>query len=462
MAHLVYPGATHTRFEHSLGCLHLADCIYQAVSRQVKRKACPDFAEAYGVSATLEKRGRQLVRLAGLLHDLGHSPFSHSGENLMPAVDIGGTTRRVTHEDMTAKLIRETEIKNKLVDNFGEDWTEEVIAVATQPELAQLPATANRPWLRFLNEMLTGELGADRMDYLLRDAIHSGQSAGLFDHRKLIDSMIIVPPPEETGEDYRLGLDGAGWLVAEQMVAARYLMYVALYFHKTKRIYEIHLERFLDAWLKQEFGTSHFPVDDAIRYASLTDSRVWAAIYEAAQPKRGGLQPLASPFLDRSHLRLVCEILLADNCISTVSDQVFENFAKEFRTSGESTEQSRDDAIKAVRRALATVRRNPRVWNAERFDNLAKQAHDHVRDPLGIAHDETKHHAAKFFGPKDKIWVYMNGQTRYLDELSEIVAGMPDKIWRGRIYALNDIRNDVKSFCENWLRNNPSSPRSPQ
>ncbi len=432
MAHLVYPGAIHTRFEHSLGCLHLSNCIYEAVSRQVQRQACPTFAQAYGVNVELEKRGRQLLRLAGLLHDLGHSPFSHSGENLMPEQAQEGVSRKVTHEDMTANLIRDTEINQVIKNKFGPEWVEEVIAVATDPELARLPSGANRPWLRFLNEMLTGELGSDRMDYLLRDAMHSGQSAGLFDYRKLIDSMIIVPPPEESGEHFRLGLDEAGWLVAEQMVAARYLMYVFLYFHKTKRIYEIHLERFLAKWLEQELGSPCFPVNDARKYALLTDSRIWAAIYAAAQTD-DDLGKLARPFVDRSHLRLACELLPVDNGSPVHSPGAVEPGSAE------------------------SGRRNPHVWNAERFDKLAEAVNNHVRQKYGSASvvpDETKHHAAKFFGARDKIWVYLENRTRYLDELSEIVAGMPDKIWRGRIYAPEEIRPGVKSFCSEWLKAN--------
>ena len=63
----------------------------------------------------------------------------------------------------------------------------------------------------------------------------------------------------------------------------------------------------------------------------------------------------------------------------------------------------------------------------------------------------------KFFGSKDKIWVYLDGKTRYLDDLSEIVRGMPSKIWRGRIYTDAEVRDDVKSFCSKWLEDNPST-----
>ena len=447
MAHLVYPGATHTRFEHSLGCVHLSDRIYEAVKRQVDRKQCPNFAKAYGADDEQVGRGLQVVRLAALLHDLGHGPFSHTGENLMPKVN----GRPITHEEMTARLIRHTEIKATLEREFDKDVVEEVIAVATAPHKAKLPEGANLAWLRFLNDILTGELGSDRMDYLLRDAIHSGQSAGLFDHRKLIDSMIIVRPPPETGEDHRLGLDPAGWLVAEQMVAARYLMYVALYFHKTKRIYEIHLEKFLAAWLRKKFREPFLPCANLKEYISLTDSRVWSAIYEEARKTRGDLKGLAQPFVDRSHFRLAREVLLADNCAPAASDETLKRFLAEH----EAARKQEAGSVETIKAALAAVRRNPRVWDANRLDKLRDALHD-VRSQFGtIEIDEPKHHAVSFFGSGDKIWVSLNGETRYLDDLSEIVAGMPDKIWRGRIYADQSKREDVKAFCDNWLRKNP-------
>ncbi len=138
MAHLVYPGATHTRFEHSLGCLHLSDVIFEAVKRQVEQKNCPNFAQAFRADKEQEERGQQILRLTGLLHDLGHSPFSHSGENLMPEIEVKGENRKAQHEDMTARLIRDTEIAERVKGCFeegrlDEDPVEEVIAVATSP-----------------------------------------------------------------------------------------------------------------------------------------------------------------------------------------------------------------------------------------------------------------------------------------------------------------------------------------
>jgi uncharacterized protein len=461
MAHLVYPGATHTRFEHSLGCLHLSDLIYRAIGRQVDQGACPDFGWAFRKSDEKHKRGRQLLRLASLLHDVGHTPFSHTGENLMPEVTDDGKKRRITHEDMTARLIRETEISRKLDEQFGEGTVEEVVALATKPEWAKLPNRTDLAWYRFLNDIITGELGSDRMDYLLRDAMHSGQSVGVIDYRKLIDSMTIVPPAEEAGEEeHRLGLDGAGWLLGEQLVVARYLMYVALYFHKTKRIYELHLEDFIGKWLESQFKQPFFPVNNIDTYRRLTDSAVWAAIYDAANGSDEPLKRLAAPFVDRTHLRLAFELLLADNFIIPVPG-AFSEFAEKLlkRLEGsQAASMTPEKLVGAWDESFVTIlrRRHPRVWDESRFDKLV-EAVNNVRYKFGSTRsDQPKHHAVKFFEPKSKISVYVDGKTRYLDELSEIVSGMPERIWRGRIYGPEQHRDEIKSFCEQWLRDNPA------
>ncbi len=319
-------------------------------------------------------------------------------------------------------------------------------------------------WYRFLNDILAGELGSDRMDYLLRDAVHSGQSAGLFDSRKLIDSMTIVAPPKQTGERHRLGLDGAGWLVGEQMVVARYLMYVALYFHKTKRIYEIHLEEFLADWLKENYGQPFLPVDDLAEYTQLTDSVVWAAIYKAAQEQDGERKRLARPFVDRTHLRLAHELLLADNFESAASRAEVTEVVKTMLTGLEPVLKdgaNPENVLAGLQADLGGIllRRHSRVWDKKRFDRLADAVYIYVSEKLGkeIRRDLSEHHAAKFFGPNNKIWVYLDGKTRYLDDLSEIVSGMPSKIWRGRIYTDIEARDDVKSFCSKWLEDNPST-----
>lgn len=423
MAHMVYPGANHTRFEHSLGCVHLSSAIFRAIKQRVEAGECPSFHDAFRINDHTLDRGEQILRLASLLHDLGHSPFSHTGEGLMSEIAGDGKVRPIDHEQMTARLIRGSRIKEVLDTHFGSDGisTEEVISVATKPSLTEPPNAFNTPWHVFLRDILTGELGSDRMDYLLRDAHHSGQEAGHFDFRKLIDSMVIVPPPEETGSGHRLGIDGGGWLVAEQMVAVRYLMYVALYFHKTKRIYEIHLTRFVREWLNRKFGQPVFPVDRPQDYAKLTDSSIISEIFEAASSKDHPLQALALPFVDRSHLRLAREVVLADNCVPETKN-------------------------------------GRRIADKARLDLFEKAVRIKFGDRVLL--DKLEHGATKMFSGS-KILVLLDGRPRYLDELSELVRGMSAQIWRARVYSDPEIRKDVKAFCDSWLLTYQSKPAEP-
>lgn len=242
MGHMVYPGANHTRFEHSIGCVHVSTNMLELLKEREGKNKRPTFQQAFSADEQGYDRGKKILRLASLLHDVGHPPFSHSGEGLLP--------EGMSHEVMSVKMIRDTEIAECIHAHYETAGisVEDVIAVATRPSLAK-SVEYRGSWNLFLNQILTGELGSDRIDYLLRDAHHSGQMGGKFDYVKLLNAMTVLQQPERDGEAWVLGLDEGGWLVAEQMVVARYMMYVALYFHKTKRIYEIHLEDFMREYL---------------------------------------------------------------------------------------------------------------------------------------------------------------------------------------------------------------------
>jgi HD superfamily phosphohydrolase len=432
VAHYVYPGATHTRFEHSLGCLHLSELVFTALKDGEQLGSRPTFAAALQMSSEDVGRARRLLRLAALLHDLGHPPFSHSGEHLLPERPPHGPAAppsKLTHEEMTATLIRESEIAEairRFYQNAG-ITAEHVVAVATKPQ-AGAAVPASEPMLWFLNDILTWDLGTDRMDYLLRDAHHSGQPTGAFDFRKLLDSFTIIPEvPGQYREDrggVRLGIDSHGWLIAEQMAVARYLMYISLYFHKTKRIYEKHMERFLPHWLEREFGRRTFPTD-VPTYTSLTESVVLSDLFRAARdPGRSGHRD-AKPFVDRSHFRLAVELVLADNCHRTF---VRANEAQ--------------PPIEIVR-----------VPDKKRLDSFEEFVRMKFGD--GVILDKADHSATKMFQAGHEVLVWDGQKPRYLGELSEIVRGMPQRVWRCRVYCPENRRDEVDAVCRDWLDQHP-------
>lgn len=260
----VYPGATHTRFEHSLGVMHTATLLYDSIrsrSYSVLR------ADLEYTDAGLE-RDRTLVRLAALLHDVGHGPFSHASEELFPPQPDG--KRRYKHEHYSAAIVRShfrDVIENhRLNQNYG--FKAEDIA-------ALLEGRASAGRALFWRDLIIGQLDADRMDYLLRDSLHSGVQYGRYDMQRLIRTVEIVPrlggndDGANTGSSFsndrqglRLGVSEGGWHAAEALILARYLMFTQVYFHKTRVAYDYHLEQAMKAILPAGvFPTPSFDQD---------------------------------------------------------------------------------------------------------------------------------------------------------------------------------------------------------
>jgi HD superfamily phosphohydrolase len=228
----VYPGAMHTRFEHSLGVMHVASLLYDAV---VKRSSKLLKSEL-GYNEVGLERDRALVRLAALLHDVGHGPFSHAAEDLFPPRGTG--TERYKHEHYSAAIVRryfgDTIETHRLNNNYG--WRAEDVAAFLEGSTAAQKAV-------FWRELLDGHMDADRMDYLQRDSLHAGVRYGRFDIGRLIRTAQAVVGDE--GEGLRLGVSEGGWHAAEGLLLARYFMFTQVYFHKTRVAYDYHLRQTL-------------------------------------------------------------------------------------------------------------------------------------------------------------------------------------------------------------------------
>ncbi|HEX9743000.1 MAG TPA: HD domain-containing protein [Nitrospiraceae bacterium] len=225
---LVYPGAMHTRFEHSLGVMNMATLLYDGI---VERSG--DLLQSeMGYDEDGLRRHRVLVRLAALLHDVGHGPFSHAAEELLPELP-DGSGRRYGHEHYTAEIIRRhfrDAIENH-PKNTNYDFTADDVA-----DFIEGKSEAGKAL--FWRELVAGQLDADRMDYLLRDSLHAGVDYGKYDWRRLVNSVVAV-----TFEDKgpRLGVDEGGWHSAEGLILARYFMFTQVYFHKTRSVFDHHL-----------------------------------------------------------------------------------------------------------------------------------------------------------------------------------------------------------------------------
>ena len=293
LTYLVYPGATHRRFEHSLGVMEVASRIYDVVTNP--QNILHDSVREIVPRAKDDRHGHEywgrVLRCAALCHDLGHLPFSHAAEKQLLPEDWD-------HERLSESIILGDEL-TALWKEF-KIQAEDVVKLALGPKKCKLELS---DWETILSEIIVGDVfGADRIDYLLRDSHHAGVSYGQFDHYRLIDTLRILPASGSDSQEPELGTERGGLESAESLLWARYFMYTQLYFHPTRRIYDVHLMEFLKAWLP----SGCFPTE-VDKHLSLTDNEVNAAIWKAANDPMDSCYALAQRIVSREHFRQVYE-----------------------------------------------------------------------------------------------------------------------------------------------------------
>ncbi len=210
MVALVYPGATHTRFEHSLGVYRMALYFLRQLSR----------VEAF--QNQIDQQLAQRFVVSALLHDVAHWPYCHPIEDL----GLQGLRR---HEDRLLDYLGGTEVEQLL----KEDWGLELRAVADL-----LCGQTVTPIEKVLYSMLSGPIDVDKMDYLYRDSLHAGVPYGQnFDRQRLLDSLCL----NQQGDC--IGITDKGRTAAELMVFARYVMFSEVYWHPAVRSATAMLQR---------------------------------------------------------------------------------------------------------------------------------------------------------------------------------------------------------------------------
>jgi HD superfamily phosphohydrolase len=265
LAHLVFPGAEHSRFSHALGAMELAGRVYDALAEK-----SPDLLDT---DPRCPERRR--VRLAALVHDVGHAPFSHSAEELF---EDG-----LSHEDMTLRLLRTPELARALEPGASDGVTVEHVARILNGQGAETE--------RLLAQVVSGELDVDKMDYLLRDSLYCGVRYGNYDLGRLLET--IVPLRDPATREWGIGIDEGGVHALEALVLARYYMFTQVYFNVTGKVLELHLNE----WLAGE--GLRWPADPEL-FLGHDDLDVWSAMRRSPSPH-------ARAIVDREHYLLAFE-----------------------------------------------------------------------------------------------------------------------------------------------------------
>ncbi|MFV9509706.1 HD domain-containing protein [Tepidibacillus sp. LV47] len=275
-----FPGAEHTRFTHSLGVTHVMKRLLDKLT-SLKEEHIQPFVEEL-------KEHRLLALTAALLHDIGHGPFSHVLEKIT----------KIRHEKWTIGiLLNNTEIHQAL-ESYRTGFAQEVADVIQRTHSS-----------RALVKLLSSQLDADRIDYLLRDSKMTGAGYGYFD----LEWLIHVLRVGEVNGEFEVGLDkDKGLSIAEDFVMARYYMYVNVYYHKTSRSAELLIDRiFTRAIELNKEGELELPNDlyeilvngltpkTIKNYLALTDNTVWFYIYQWKDHKDPILSDLCSRFVHR-------------------------------------------------------------------------------------------------------------------------------------------------------------------
>jgi HD superfamily phosphohydrolase len=231
----VYPGANHTRFEHSVGAMYLAGKV----------------TENPNITPFISDAEAETVRIAALLHDVGHGPFSHVFEYILDR-ELGKT-----HEDMTEWIVEKSELSDVL-SRSGNDPT----------EIAKLAVgKLHKPKKAFLDEIISGPVDVDKQDFIVRDTHHTGAEYGYIDVFRLIHALDVLGG--------KLAIDVGALSALESLIIARIESFKSIYFHRVGRAAQIMLAKAMES-ANEELGLTRFKTPE--EYLAMDDFTVWTML----------------------------------------------------------------------------------------------------------------------------------------------------------------------------------------
>lgn len=218
VANMLFPSADHTRFSHSIGTYHVMQLLITHFEKQFE-----------AMNIDINQNHNDIALAAALLHDIGHGPFSHAYEEIHPV-----KSQNIKHEEWTLNLIRKNgKLNSILIKNFGEDFPSAVANLIKDQRSAKRKKvdSAEKIDLFFiLSSLISSQLDADRIDYLLRDSMHTGVNFGRVDISRIISSMRITV----LNDKYSICIPEKYITDIEQYLLGRYQMHKEVYYHSFK------------------------------------------------------------------------------------------------------------------------------------------------------------------------------------------------------------------------------------
>lgn len=434
MTNLVYHGAEHTRFGHSIGVMHVAGRIMDHLRNVEPLSSLTE-------DEFLQKKA--MVRMAGLLHDLGHGCYSHIGEGnrIYPdLIDPLNGESASGHEAYTRCIIKE-----RMSGIINEAWNDSEHHMVPHI-LMILNQSSDDPRFRFFDDIISGQLDCDKMDYLLRDSHYCGVEYGTYDLDKLIDSLTVV----SIHDNMVLAIRQNGIQTVESFVLARYWMFIQVYFHKYRRLFDYYLSSFIKELFLLEYERSGQYPKNLEDYLKMDDFFLFEKIKCYAQKE--------DPVFDEQTICYFAKRLYLRSHHKVVFDPPYVHYDSRNGSGNEDYQR-----LNYVKKRL------------DEYLEINDQSTDHDKHQKHKVYvDLATGSATKYFFdikvyneeqdpdcfsikrdieiPAIPVLSKHNGEPEAIQKYSFTIKSISDKkISILRIYAEEDMIDIIQSKCENWF-----------